>query len=103
MGQWFKENYVEFPAMPGLIKLIESLWFQREYLDGKRLYYGPNGLNRPESLRGYEKGKGEVIGKLENRIKRILKETELIHPRSGTTRQVYWDTRFRSHDDLDED
>lgn len=92
MGEWLANNYIEFPAMAGLIKLLEGLWYRREYLDGKRLYYGPNGINQPEMLESYESHLGNTIDKIENRIRRILKETEAIHPAPHSTRAVRWST-----------
>lgn len=92
MIAWLQNQYINPKIIKGLAKLIESIWFQREYLDGKMHTLGPNGYNVEDAVNGYVQRRQPIIDKLQNRVERILGHTQSISPAGYTNRTAYWDT-----------
>lgn len=92
---WLQNQYIKNPRIiNGLAKLIQSIWLNREYLDGKIHIYGPNGLSNALRIDAYQERLGQTINKLRNRVEVLLGQSEEIDPTGNSTRRAYFDTRI---------
>jgi hypothetical protein len=83
MAEWLQDRYIRVKSIPGFVKLVESLWYSEEYLDGKVAYYTFS--SQPEVIARYEQDNKVKLSKLENRIKRLLGETNALEQGVRTT------------------